>query len=159
MKGNLGVSGRVSATGALTADSVSANSIKLNNKDIFSLLYPVGSIYISVNNANPRTLFGGTWEQIKDTFLLAAGTTYKAGNTGGEATVTLTENEIPAHRHKIAYPNAGGDYGDANIGYPSSSNTKKTWLAELCKTESVGGGAAHNNMPPYLAVYMWKRTA
>ena len=123
-------------------------------------VYPVGAIYMSAAATNPGTLFGfGTWEQIKDTFLLAAGTAYKAGSTGGEATHTLAENEIPAHRHKITYPNAGGPYGDAAIGYPTSSDTKKTWGAEMCKTESVGGGEAHNNMPPYLAVYAWKRTA
>lgn len=123
-------------------------------------VYPVGAIYMSATATNPGTLFGfGTWEQIKDTFLLAAGTTYEAGSTGGEAEVTLTESEIPAHRHKIAYPNNGGEYGDAAIGYPSNSGIKKTWAAEMCKTESVGGGAAHNNMPPYLAVYVWKRTA
>lgn len=128
--------------------------------NVAELVYPVGAIYMSTISTSPATLFGfGTWERIQDTFLLAAGSTYSAGSTGGEATVTLTENEIPAHRHKIAYPNAGGDYGDAAIGYPSSSNVKKSWLAELCKTESVGGGAAHNNMPPYLAVYCWQRTA
>lgn len=159
VSGDLSVSGGVSATGALAADSLAVNSIKLNNKDIFALLYPVGSIYISVNNANPSTLFGGAWEQIQDTFLLAAGATYTAGSTGGEATHTLTIDEIPAHRHKISYPNNGGEYGDAAIGYPSNSGVKKTWAAEMCKTESIGGGAAHNNMPPYLAVYMWKRTA
>ena len=123
-------------------------------------VYPVGAIYMSAAATNPGTLFGfGTWEQIKDTFLLAAGSTYAAGSTGGEATHTLTEGEIPAHRHNITYPNAGGPYGDAAIGYPESSNTTKTWMAEMCKTESVGGGTAHNNMPPYLAVYIWKRTA
>lgn len=123
-------------------------------------VYPVGAVYISTSDTNPSTLFGfGTWEQIKDTFLLAAGSTYAAGSTGGEATHTLTEDEIPAHRHKITYPNAGGPYGDAAIGYPASSDTTKTWLAEMCKTESVGGGTAHNNMPPYLAVYMWHRIA
>lgn len=123
-------------------------------------VYPVGAIYISTTVTNPSTLFGfGAWEQIKDVFLLAAGGTYEGGATGGEATHTLTENEMPAHRHKIAYPNASGEYGDAAIGYPTSSGTTKTWLAEMCKTESVGGGAAHNNMPPYLAVYMWHRIA
>lgn len=123
-------------------------------------VYPVGAIYISTAATNPSTLFGfGAWEQIKDVFLLAAGDTYAGGSIGGEATHTLAENEIPAHRHKITYPNAGGPYGDAAIGYPTSSDTKKTWGAEMCKTESVGGGEAHNNMPPYLAVYMWRRTA
>lgn len=127
---------------------------------VAQLVYPVGAIYMSTVETNPSTLFGfGTWERIQDTFLLAAGSTYSAGSTGGEATHTLTEDEIPAHRHKITYPNASGPYGDAAIGYPESSNTKKTWMAEMCKTESVGGGTAHNNMPPYLAVYVWKRTA
>ena len=123
-------------------------------------VYPVGAIYISVADTNPSMLFGfGTWEQIKDVFLLAAGDTYPAASSGGEATHVLAENEIPAHRHKIAYPNASGPYGDAAIGYPAISDTTKTWGAEMCKTESVGGGAAHNNMPPYLAVYMWHRIA
>lgn len=123
-------------------------------------VYPVGAIYMSAAATNPSTLFGfGAWEQIKDVFLLAAGDTYAGGSTGGEATHVLTEDEMPAHRHKISYPNASGAYGDAAIGYPANSDTKKTWGAEMCKTESVGGGAAHNNMPPYLAVYAWKRTA
>lgn len=123
-------------------------------------VYPVGAIYMSAAATNPGTLFGfGTWEQIKDVFLLAAGDTYAGGSTGGEASHVLAEDELPAHRHKIAYPNASGEYGDAAIGYPANSDTKKTWLAEMCKTESVGSGEAHNNMPPYLAVYAWERTA
>lgn len=119
--------------------------------------YPVGSIYMSVNSTNPKTLFGGTWVQIKDRFLLAAGTTYKAGATGGEATHKLTENEIPEHRHIIWYPNANGEQSAA-IGYPEAGS-KNTWYAEASKTSGAGGSAAHNNMPPYLAVYIWKRTA
>lgn len=119
--------------------------------------YPVGAIYMSVSSTNPKTLFGGTWVQLKDRFLLAAGTTYKAGATGGEATHTLTENEIPEHRHSIWFPNAGGEQSAA-IGYPEAGS-KNTWYAEASKTGGAGGGAAHNNMPPYLTVYVWKRTA
>ncbi len=124
---------------------------------ILSKVYPVGSIYMSVNSASPATLFGGTWERIKDQFLLAAGDKYAAGKTGGEATHTLTENEIPAHRHSIWFPNAGGEQSAA-IGYPEAGS-KNTWYAEASKTAGAGGGAAHNNMPPYLTVYVWKRTA
>lgn len=119
--------------------------------------YPVGSIYMSVNRTNPKTLFGGTWVQIKDRFLLAAGTTYKAGATGGEAKHTLTESEIPNHKHIIWFPNDGGEQSAA-IGYPDAGS-KKTYYAEASKTSGTGGGAAHNNLPPYLAVYVWKRTA
>lgn len=119
--------------------------------------YPVGSIYMSVNSTNPQNLFGGTWVQIKDRFLLAAGTTYKAGATGGEATHTLTVDEIPNHQHVLWYPNEGGEQSAA-IGYPEAGS-KNTWYAEASKTGGAGGGAAHNNLPPYLTVYVWKRTA
>lgn len=119
--------------------------------------YPVGAIYMSVNSTNPQNLFGGTWVQIKDRFLLAAGTTYKAGATGGEATHTLTVDEIPNHQHVLWYPNEGGEQSAA-IGYPEAGS-KNTWYAEASKTAGAGGGGAHNNMPPYLAIYVWKRTA
>lgn len=119
--------------------------------------YPVGAIYMSVNSTNPKTLFGGTWVQIKDKFLLASGDTYKAGTTGGEAAHALTADEMPNHQHVLWYPNAGGEQSAA-IGYPEAGS-KNTWYAEASKTGGAGGGAAHNNMPPYLAVYVWKRTA
>ena len=124
---------------------------------ILGLVYPVGSIYMSINNVSPATLFGGKWVQIKGRFLLGASDVYKANTTGGEATHALTTDEMPEHRHSIYYPNSGGPYGDAAISYPEGSGTDKTWEAEMCKTQSAGGSAAHNNMPPYLVVYMWRR--
>lgn len=117
-----------------------------------SKVYPVGSIYMSVNNTNPSTLFGGTWEQLKDRFLLAAGNTYSAGSTGGEATHTLTVNEMPSHNHPYyRYTNSGkdGPGGFYKVDYENNTGY----------TGSAGGGQPHNNMPPYLAVYVWKRTA
>ena len=120
--------------------------------------YPVGAIYMSVNSANPKTLFGGTWVQIKDRFLLAAGTTYKAGATGGEATHTLTTSEMPSHNHAVYYPNAGAADHSAPGNYPDGPSDS-TYYAVGSYTSSAGGGGAHNNMPPYLSVYVWKRTA
>lgn len=88
------------------APSIHAVREAVNNN--WLSIYPVGSIYMSVNNVNPSTVFGGTWEQIKDRFLLASGDTYNNGQTGGSATHTpsgtvgahsLTTNEIPAHTH------------------------------------------------------------
>lgn len=133
--------------------------IGVDVSSLVDLFYPIGSIYMSTNQTDdPQSRFSGTyWLPIYDRFLLAAGSTYKAGSTGGEATHTLTFNEMPEHRHSIYYPNAGGPYGDAAISYPEGSGINKTWQAEMCKTESAGGSAAHNNMPPYLAVYMWRR--
>lgn len=114
-------------------------------------VYPVGSIYISTVSTNPATLFGiGTWERIKDTFLLAAGDTYSAGSTGGAATVTLDTNTIPSHRHSVGVGTGSSTPGgDFNCAWGGSS----TW------SSYTGGGQAHNNMPPYLTVYVWKRTA
>ena len=127
---------------------------------IIDIVYPVGSIYMSVNAADPSKLFSGTsWEKLEGRFLLGSSSTYTNGATGGEATHTLTAVEMPTHRHSIYYPNAGGPYGDANISYPEGSGVNKTWQAEMCKTEIAGDGVAHNNMPPYLVVNMWKRTS
>lgn len=73
--------------------------------DIFDLIYPVGAIYISANSTNPGILFGGTWEQIQDTFLLAAGSTYSGGSTGGSATHTHTMEHTHTmdHTHTMAH--------------------------------------------------------
>lgn len=116
------------------------------------IAYPVGSIYMSVNSTSPATLFGGTWEQLEDTFLLAAGTNYAAGSTGGEATHTLTVDEMPNHSH-LGYVGTtdAGSSDAARLGYAN--------YAYRQLMTAVGGGQPHNNMPPYLAVYMWKRTA
>ena len=113
--------------------------------------YPVGSIYMSVNSTSPSTLFGGTWERIQDRFLIAAGSTYKAGGTGGEATHTLTVNEMPAHSH--------GLYASDMTGISSNACRYGEYAQRTVQSKSTGGGSAHNNMPPYLAVYVWKRTA
>ena len=123
------------------------------------LIYPIGAIYLSVSATNPAILFGGKWEQIKDRFLLAAGDTYAIGTTGGEATHKLTIEEMPSHKHQIKTNNDdwnnspnGGNYGTTHDGANSWYNTN--WY-----TENSGGNTAHNNMPPYLTVYMWKRVA
>ena len=72
-----------------------------NGAPLLNLFYPVGSIYWSSNNTNPGTLFGGTWTQIKDKFILAAGDSYSNGATGGAATVTLTVSNMPSHSHSF----------------------------------------------------------
>jgi hypothetical protein len=117
----------------------------------FNLIYPVGSIYMSTANVDPGTIFGGTWEQLKDTFLLGAGDNYTAGDTGGEATHTLTENEMPSHRHNLH------DVGSAGTGTSTYGGVRLNQVFASNFTNYVGGGQAHNNMPPYIVVYMWKR--
>lgn len=150
--------------------------------NMIEAIYPVGSIYISTVSVNPATLFGvGTWEQIQDRFLLAAGSTYSAGETGGEATHTLTSSEMPKHTHTATTETAGAHTHkigtDKDVAYIAggscwsvhAESSGATYVNGY--TDSAGGhthpvtvnntgsGAAHNNMPPYLTVYVWKRTA
>lgn len=129
-----------------------------NLKELINIIYPVGSIYMSVNSTSPQTLFGGTWTQLKDRFLLGAGSTYSNGATGGAATHTLTVDQIPSHRHTIhgridRYQGSGTVFREL-YGYNESGGNDNN-----IESYATGGGKAHNNMPPYLVVYMWKRTA
>ena len=122
-------------------------------------IYPVGSIYMSVNNTDPGTLFAGTtWERIKDTFLLSAGDTYTAGDTGGSAThshtftgsavtsgdssaantggTTLTTNQIPSHHHSITnYSHQYTPGGDFAAVYANGGTN----------TGNTGGGQSHSH--------------
>lgn len=137
-----------------SADGLMSKGDKSKLDNILNLVYPIGSIYMSVNSTSPAILFGGTWEQIKDRFLLACGETYKNGETGGEAKHTLTIAEIPSHSHKTWL----GTTGDAQETLSTGDRVEHNW-GSTDALEATGGGQPHNNMPPYLAVYMWKRTA
>lgn len=161
-------------------------AIRLRNGDDILSFWPVGSIYMSVNPVSPATFFGGTWERITGRFLLAAtdngnsGASQAAGNTGGAATHTLTEAQLPSITGKFYAGNgntgaSGGGYGAfrniAGMGKFSLSGVKQygrpqtfaAWGASESAYDTVnmsfGSGQAHNNMPPYLSVYMWQRTA
>lgn len=133
---------------------IDCEGLLIKQKTIFDLIYPIGSIYMSVNSIEPSVLFGGTWERIKDTFLLSAGDTYSLGETGGEAAHVLTVDEMPKHNHELN----GVPVQKYDNGYEAArSNTFSQQATYTGYTSDVGGGAAHNNMPPYLVVYMWKR--
>lgn len=147
--------------------------LKFKDNILADLIYPVGSIYMSANSVNPGTLFGGTWERVSGKFLLGADDTYTAGSTGGEAEHTLTVNEIPAHEGHLYsnFDNSGyaDRGGDDNSYYINSSATDYSKYANrpykivsgnelVMQGYTRGGGLAHNNIPPYLAIYIWKRT-
>lgn len=138
-------------------DKIAALSNQIS--DIGSIVYPVGSIYMSVNSTNPRNLFGGTWTQLKDRFLLGAGSTYTNGSTGGEATHTLTKSEMPSHSHGQNVTVSSGGTLTANCDYDTYVTGKARISSQSITTDETGGGGSHNNMPPYLVVYMWERTA
>ena len=159
-------------------------------------IYPIGSIYMSVSETNPSTLFGGVWEQIQGRFLLGCGNNgdgnnYAVNNVGGEANHQLDVNEIPSHAHYVNLTTSsngvhnhnlrrdmvGNEFGIGggssvgnslngtwtntsiwpnSIGAASAGNHNHTVVGN---TNANGGGAAHNNMPPYLCVYIWKRVS
>lgn len=139
---------------------IALNDNAITTQNFLNKIYPVGSIYMSVNSTSPATLFGGTWEQIQDRFLLAAGQTYAAGTTGGEATHTLTVDEMPSHTHgeKVRHHLGGAQYSESLAPWAAilDSGAIYNWGVD---TLSSGGGQPHNNMPPFLTVNIWKRTA
>ena len=125
--------------------------------------YPVGAIYMSTVYISPASIFGGTWTRLYDRFLVGGGSDYSIGSTGGEKTHKLTTTEMPKHTH---YANKYKDGMNYIVHYSSNETTGfKTSAGSgghgvlLAALENTGGGNEHNNLPPYLAVYMWKRTA
>lgn len=141
---------------AIQGKAAGGGSGGLSLTEVLQSVYPVGAIYLSTVSTDPETLFGfGTWVQIEDRFLLASGSTYSAGSTGGEAEHTLTVDEIPSHNHDIIRPRWGTNTG-ANAVYGSNGTGNG---ADYDNRGYVGGDQPHNNMPPYLAVYVWQRTA
>lgn len=142
--------------------------------DILQAVYPIGSLYITASSVSPSTLFGfGEWEQIKDTFLLASGDTYAAGATGGEAEHTLVYEELPEANGTIIMHNAsyGTNIAGASGCFTASSINQGTYrnggtileadTVSIGKINYSNGGEdqAHNNMPPYLVVNIWKRVS
>lgn len=148
---------------------------------IINLIYPVGSIYSSTNSTSPADLFGGTWDAMPaGRVLLAQGTSewggeYKAGSTGGTEAETLTIEQIPSHNHDAATNSTGAHTHNITVGYdvsdgsgwgkylPGSNNTLTTnstgTHSHTVNISNSGGGESHNNMQPYIAVYIWMRTA
>ena len=139
-------------------DNIAALSNQISNisSTIFDNIYPVGSIYMSVNNTNPSNLFGGTWTQLKDRFLLGAGSTYTNGSTGGSATQRLSAANLPSHTHP-QYVATNGGSTSANLDYNGWVSNGKA-VAQGIPTGATGQGTKFDIMPPYLVVYMWQRT-
>lgn len=121
-------------------------------RSLLDYIYPVGSIYLSYSHVSPADLFGGTWARLENAFLWATSATGTIGQTGGEREVTLTTDQIPAHSH-------GSVYSQHATGTKDKAWYNTTGSAVAYGPVSTGGGEAHNNMPPYIQVSAWRRTA
>lgn len=173
--GDVDLNGTTNINGAVSL----GNQIKVA---ILQSVFPVGSIYMTMNNTNPATLFGfGTWARIQGRMIIGASDNHPAGQTGGEEAHTLSWNEMPSHAHsrgtmeitgEINMITGGTSYAGAfyqtgpnniintkvgpgnvpNLGFQAS----RTWTGE---TSYSGNSWAHNNMPPYYSAYIWQRTA
>lgn len=142
------------------SDDLQAHWDEMLTKDT---LYPVGSIFHSTSSTSPASLFGGSWTQIQGRMLIGQNSTYTNMGTGGEATHKLTTNEMPAHKHTITtycYSNAqmgSNRFSPGNKDATSEGTRHDSTRMNDCS--SVGGGQAHNNMPPWYGCYIWRRTA
>ena len=140
--------------------------IWFGTKALLDRFHPVGSIYESTDPANPGTFMGGTWESFgAGLVLVGAGNGYTAGDTGGEATHTLTKAELPAEGVGLTTNYNGADYpvklyaSNAAGGSQWPIATYGTNGVAAINTENLGSGQAHENMQPYVVVYRWRRTA
>ena len=156
--------------GSLTADSVITQK---KNEPIGSIIMGTGDNFATQTAV--QAIYNGTWEQIKDVFLLAAGDNYVAGSTGGEATHTLTENEMPNHKHIVTEYLYHPSYTESvniarstvrhvvdtghDVSYGTTSWQNTSDIIHGPDTGGTGASQPHNNMPPYLTVYMWRRIA
>ena len=150
------------ASGTSVLDAHQGEILKGLLDDIWKTIYPVGSIYMSVNNTDPGTLFGGTWEAW-GTGRVPVGVDSgdsdfsTAGKTGGEKHHVLSIDEMPNHSHLVNSYRSGQT--DTEI---SGYNATIQWSyrgTDSGNTNSQGSGIAHNNLQPYITCYMWKRTA
>lgn len=145
------------------------NVVFYNKQEVFLAVHPVGSIFLSTDGTEPAELYGGTWEQIKDVFLLGASDTYPAGSTGGSAEHTQTLNELANHYHSRIYARTYGQIllGQANqpsgessyIGAIYGTGSTNALNAEELATNNQGGGQPMDILNPYYSVYIWRRVA
>ena len=139
---------------------VDTGTKKMKLSTLLSLVFPIGSTYVTQTNTNPSTILGfGTWERLKGKVCLGLDENDNdlktIGNTGGEKTHTLTVEEMPSHNHltRAAAVGTASGFGDGFIGLTNSYSQDQNF-----STANSGGGKAHNNMQPYQVVgYMWIR--
>ena len=117
---------------------------------LLELIHPIGSIYVSASSTSPANIFGGTWVQLKDRFIIGAGGDYELNETGGSNTHTLTLNELPRFNTAQAYNTTGQGWTLGNGGTPQLYSTGN---------QTVGNSQPIDTTPQYIALNIWQRTA
>jgi microcystin-dependent protein len=167
-------------TGTSAWRALTGADVGFNQTTVLQAVFPVGCIYIETTGVNPSTTFGfGTWVAYgAGQTLIGVGTsdqTFAAGASGGESIHTLSSGEMPSHTHTATVTDAGHSHqvqsfnaGSGGGGAPLTSNnsggssnpsTTTNTTGVTVSNSSVGGGTSHNNLPPYLVTYFWRRTA
>ena len=151
----------VTPLNAINMNNIENGIAELNTRisGLIDIFYPVGSYYeTSDASFDPNNAWEGTWVlESEGSVHIGAGSNYTLGATGGEATHSLTVDEMPRHGHSvkanISAAFAQGINGHREPAMSNETSTNPGWAVE------VGGGQAHNNMPPYVVVNRWHRTA
>lgn len=144
----------------LDSSQIFDNKINATMDNILKYVYPIGSIYLSINDTDPATLFGGNWERFSYGRCLVGvdenQTEFETVlKSGGFKTHTLTVDQMPGHTHGITSWLTNNPLGgvDRSLMYGMPSTTATYSYV----TNATGGGSAHNNLQPYLTCYMWRR--
>jgi hypothetical protein len=167
---------RVNGSGAITVKPQGITSTELAPSERWQNAYPVGSIYMNAEDStDPSVLLGfGTWAAFgAGRVLIGAGSdsddqptpetvSFTAGDEGGEYNHTLTKQEIPPHTHSYvktdSTSNANGY--DTNTTAKAVTGSTETGGGNIgANSDGTGNASPHNNLQPYIVVYMWKRTA
>jgi len=145
-------------------DDSAATTKKVTLTQVLEAMYPIGSIYTNATvSTNPGTLLGfGTWSAFASGRVLVGVDTGQTefdtlGETGGAKTHTLSTGEIPSHSHLEKF-SSGANNGVTGIAQ-TANQSSVPGINSAYTTDVSGGGGAHNNLQPYITVYMWKRTA
>ena len=159
--GTLIVTGVITPTGGLSANSVNAAALATT---ALGRIYPIGCIYTETTGSNPNTTFGfGTWVAFGGgRVLIGNGTsdqTFTSGTTGGESNHTLTTNELASHSHGQVIDSSYNAGSGGSPTHYAQNNTGANTAGSGFATLATGGGIGHNNLPSYIVVYFWNRTA
>ena len=144
------------------------NVVFYNKQEVFLAVHPVGSIFLSTDGTEPAELYGGTWEQIKDVFLLGASDNYPTESTGGSATHTQTKEELYPHSHRLMQSGQNAKMNTASMGrngtftsnsdeYVAFGDSVQLFSSYFFTIETVGDGQPMNILNPYYAVNIWRR--